>query len=87
MSSHRLFIDIPLSFTEEEAIKKSKMILDLFVEHTDALRTSEIFTINYRLGHDEDRQTSNYFIKTDSGHVSNKKCRITIDSINGQVVQ
>jgi hypothetical protein len=32
--------------------------------------------INYRVGHDEDRQKSNYLIKTPSGHVNNKKSRI-----------
>ena len=29
-----------------------------------------------RLGNDADRQTSNYFIKSPSGHVSNKKLTV-----------
>jgi len=33
--------------------------------------------VNYRLGHDEDRQKSNYLNKTESGHVTNKKSRLT----------
>jgi hypothetical protein len=32
--------------------------------------------VNYRLGHDEDRQKSNYLLKNENGHVSNKKCHI-----------
>ena len=80
MAGHRLFIDIPLEYSEEEeAIQKSLMILKILSENIDALKTNGVGQINYRLGHDEDRQTSNYLIKTDTGHVSNKKCKIIID--------
>lgn len=79
MAGHRLFIDIPLECSEEEATQKSLMILKILSENIDALKTNGIGQINYRLGHDEDRQTSNYLIKTDTGHVSNKKCKIIID--------
>lgn len=79
MAGHRLFIDIPLEYSEEEAIQKSLMILKILSENIDALKTNGVSQINYRLGHDEDRQTSNYLIKTDTGHVSNKKCKIIID--------
>jgi hypothetical protein len=34
--------------------------------------------INYRLGHDDDRQKSNYFVVNDSGHVNNKKSKIVL---------
>jgi len=34
--------------------------------------------INYRLGHDEDRQKSNYLDKNENGHVTNKKSRISL---------
>lgn len=30
--------------------------------------------LNYRLGHDEDRQRSNYYVKDSKGHVTHKKC-------------
>ena len=79
MAGHRLFIDVPLEYSEEEATQKSLMILKILSENIDALKTNGVSQINYRLGHDEDRQTSNYLIKTDTGHVSNKKCKIIID--------
>jgi len=79
MAGHRLFIDIPLEYSEEEATQKSLMILKILSENIDLLKTNGVGQINYRLGHDEDRQTSNYLIKTDTGHVSNKKCKIIID--------
>jgi len=79
MAGHRLFIDIPLEYSEEEATQKSLMILKILSENIDALKTNGVGQINYRLGHDEDRQTSNYLIKTDTGHVSNKKCKTSID--------
>ena len=34
--------------------------------------------INYRLGHDDDRQKSNYFIKNENGHVNNKKSKMQL---------
>ena len=37
----------------------------------------EISGMNYRLGHDEDRQKSNYLMKNEEGHVNNKKNRLT----------
>jgi hypothetical protein len=37
-----------------------------------------IDTVNFRLGHDQDRQKSNYFMKNDNGHVNNKKSRIVV---------
>lgn len=64
---YRLHIDIPLNLSEEEAIAMSYSLVTMF-------RTTLL--INYRLGHDEDRQRSNYLIKDDKGHVSNKKCTI-----------
>jgi hypothetical protein len=42
------------------------------------LREQGISEVNYRLGHDEDRQKSNYLLKTPSGHVVNKKSRIEL---------
>jgi len=37
--------------------------------------------INYRLGHDEDRQKSNYFTKNENGHVNNKKSKIVVPEV------
>jgi hypothetical protein len=39
---------------------------------------TEADTINYRLGHDDDRQKSNYLDKNENGHVSNKKSKILL---------
>ena len=45
-------------------------------------RTGSNFQMNYRLGHDEDRQKSNYLMKNEEGHVNNKKCRLTFNDNN-----
>lgn len=74
MSGFRLHIDVPMPFTEEEAIQKSNQILELLLK--EKMLSIGVDQINYRLGHDEDRQKSNYFLKTESGHVNNKKSRI-----------
>jgi hypothetical protein len=67
----RLHIDIPLPYTEEEAAKMAKdIIASLNPDKLDG------YCINYRLGHDEDRQKSNYLDKNENGHVSNKKSKI-----------
>ena len=70
----RLHIDIPFECGEQEAIEKSKAILQL-LEKAKMVDIG-VEQANYRLGHDEDRQKSNYFLKTESGHVNNKKSRI-----------
>jgi len=74
MSGFRLHIDIPFECGEQEAIEKSKAILQL-LEKAKMVDIG-VDQANYRLGHDEDRQKSNYFLKTESGHVNNKKSRI-----------
>jgi len=77
----RLHIDIPLGCDEHEAIKMAKSLMHWHFSDSEA--TEKIINlaktarqINYRLGHDEDRQKSNYLQKTDNGHVTNKKCRL-----------
>ena len=78
---YRLHIDIPLNMTEEQATIASQQILGLLAEEeTDALILNAIGVeeINYRLGHDDDRQKSNYFTKNDNGHVNNKKSKIVV---------
>jgi hypothetical protein len=72
----RLHIDIPLPFSEEKAKKVSLVIIEMF----DLAKISffGLDHINYRLGHDDDRQKSNYFVVNDSGHVNNKKSKIVL---------
>ena len=77
----RLHIDIPLNMTEENALIASQQILGILAEEeSDAfiLNAIGIDEINYRLGHDDDRQKSNYFLKDANGHVNNKKSKITV---------
>jgi len=71
---YRLHIDIPLNLTEEEAANASKQIVELLQK--EKMLTFGVDQVNYRLGHDEDRQKSNYLLKNENGHVSNKKCHI-----------
>ena len=82
---YRLHIDIPLNMTEEQALIASQQILGILAEEeTDALILNAIGVeeINYRLGHDDDRQKSNYFHKNENGHVNNKKSKIVVPTVN-----
>ena len=77
----RLHIDIPLNMTEEDALMASQQILGILADvDTDAILLNAIGVeeINYRLGHDEDRQKSNYFQKDSNGHGNNKKSKIVV---------
>jgi hypothetical protein len=81
--TYRLHVDIPLDGDEEVAIQKAKAILDWWVESKSAkadLKNMDVSSVNYRLGHDDDRQRSNYLFKNENGHVNNKKCRVTLDT-------
>ena len=83
MGSFRLHIDLQIEATEADALRISQEILNFAFDNHQARELLEkhgIKTVNYRLGHDDDRQKSNYFIKTASGHVANKKCRIVVIS-------
>lgn len=78
---YRLHIDIPLNMSEDEARIASQQILGILAdEETDSLVLNAIGVeeINYRLGHDDDRQKSNYFQKNENGHVNNKKSKIVV---------
>lgn len=79
---YRLFIDIPISAVNtEEAVQRAQHLVNALLLSDDAtvdLRAVNIEQINYRLGHDEDRQKSNYFILDDKGHCSNKKCKVNL---------
>ena len=78
---YRLHIDIPLSMSEDEARIASIQILGLLADDDDkaiVLNAIGIEEINYRLGHDDDRQKSNYLQKNENGHVNNKKSKIVV---------
>ena len=77
--TYRLHIDIPIPGNEEEALRAADAIIRFCFDNrlaTIEMKIIGIESVNYRLGHDEDRQKSNYFIKSPSGHVNNKKSHI-----------
>lgn len=75
----RLHIDIPLNTNEATAAALSETIIAMLVDNITPVVNGNVLTeINYRLGHDDDRQKSNYLIKTESGHVANKKSRVVL---------
>ena len=80
MSAYRLHIDIPLPLSEVDALAVTETVMAVLQspQLLTELRSRGVSEINYRLGHDEDRQRSNYLQKTPSGHVTNKKSRITL---------
>jgi len=80
MSAYRLHIDIPLPLSEADALTISEMVMGTLQspQLLQELQSRGVSSIHYRLGHDDDRQRSNYFVKTPSGHVTNQKNRITI---------
>tara|TARA_Y100000034_G_C6563091_1_gene243725 strand:- start:12 stop:266 length:255 start_codon:yes stop_codon:yes gene_type:complete len=81
MSEYRLHIDIPLGDDEEQATFIGNNLINQFFEDYSSApihilkEKYDIDQVNYRLGHDEDRQKSNYFDKDENGHVSNKKMK------------
>jgi hypothetical protein len=79
---YRLHIDIPLGSDEEKVIEQVKAFMLWHFADADAQEKikslmGDVDQVNYRLGHDEDRQKSNYLNKTENGHVTNKKSRLT----------
>lgn len=82
MSGYRLHIDIPLGSDEEDAITIASQMISTLSTHVRnrSKIDSCIEGMNYRLGHDDDRQKSNYLMKDDEGHVNNKKIRLTFDT-------
>ena len=79
---YRLHIDIPLNMSEEQALSVSQQILGIVAGVDEmTLNTIGVEEINYRLGHDDDRQKSNYFIKDANGHVNNKKSKIVVPKV------
>lgn len=79
MSTYRLHIDIPVGQDEEDAIAAAKRIINsISASNRDYNLSIEV--LNYRLGHDDDRQKSNYLDKNENGHVNNKKTRLSFTS-------
>lgn len=83
----RLHIDIPLPASEQDAVDSSKRLMEVlhFMIRSKSFGNFEIDQINYRLGHDEDRQKSNYLDKNENGHVSNKKSKIQLPNHSSAV--
>ena len=80
---YRLHIDIPLGPNENDAIQQVEDLMHWHFADVDAKEKikylmGNVDLINYRLGHDEDRQKSNYLDKNENGHVTNKKSRISL---------
>ena len=80
MSAYRLHIDIPLPLSEVDAIIVTETVMAVLQSPhlLQELQSRGVSSINYRLGHDEDRQRSNYLQKTPSGHVTCHKSRIAV---------
>ena len=82
---YRLHIDIPLGEDEEKAKYKANLLIqELITDHphdgelTHLHEKYGVEQVNYRLGHDDDRQKSNYLQVNENGHCSNKKTKISI---------
>ena len=77
--TYRLHIDIAIDGSEEDALKKAREIIRFCFDNYISEKTMcelGVDVVNYRLGHDDDRQKSNYLDKNENGHVSNKKSKI-----------
>lgn len=79
MNGYRLHMDIFLGDDEVEAIQNSKQIMGIIEGNFFRLRSMDVERVNVRLGHDNDRQKSNYLIKDGQDHVSNKKIKMFVD--------
>lgn len=78
---YRLFIDFPIeTMTTEEASEIARQIVATCVEtNKEKLIGLNLSQVNYRLGHDEDRQTRNYLILDSAGHAATKKSKIHLE--------
>jgi len=77
---YRLHIDIPLGHDEAEAIATTIIIMDYVFGNFPGVPKVDL--VNYRLGHDSDRQKSNYLMKDENGHVNNNKSRLTFSEFS-----
>lgn len=85
MGHYRMHIDIPFdpSDSEEECARKAQMVAS-WLENSVMIEDLAVEKVNYRLGHDDDRQKSNYLMKNENGHVSNKKISIVFSDSRRQ---
>ena len=81
----RLHMDFPLTTDENGSVASVAVLINFFQTHKQELIDMGFTDINYRLGHDDDRQKSNYMIKNENGHVANKKSRIHLLSPESEV--
>jgi hypothetical protein len=65
-----------MPFNENDARDFSLAIVSML--NKEKITSMGIDQINYRLGHDDDRQKSNYFMTNATGHVNNKKSKIVL---------
>lgn len=81
-NGYRLHIDIPLGVDEDRAVACAEELMSSFTSKRGwpDLETTSPLQVNYRLGHDLDRQKSNYLMLNENGHVSNKKCSIDMSN-------
>jgi hypothetical protein len=77
MSQYRLHIDIPLSTDGKVPTEVVEKIMTVFDKSNFCVEG--IQCVNYRLGHDDDRQRSNYLDINENGHCSNRKSKIVYD--------
>jgi hypothetical protein len=81
----RLHMDFPLTTDETNSLEATSKFTAFLEQHKDTLVAMGFGDINFRLGHDQDRQKSNYLIKNENGHVANKKSRIHLLPIESEV--
>ena len=72
----RLHMDFPLEMSESDCVIATNKLINFLEQNKDLVVAMGFNHINFRLGHDDDRQKSNYLIKNENGHVANKKSRI-----------
>ena len=84
MSEYRLHIDIALGTGEADAVLVASRLISTLSTHVrDRAKIESIITsFNYRLGHDDDRQKSNYLLMNENGHVDNKKIHIVFNHLD-----
>ena len=81
----RLHMDFPLTTDENGSVASVAVLINFLQNHKQELIDMGFTDINFRLGHDDDRQKSNYLIKNENGHVANKKSRIHLLPQNSEV--
>tara|TARA_Y100000004_G_scaffold35498_1_gene38045 strand:- start:52 stop:315 length:264 start_codon:yes stop_codon:yes gene_type:complete len=78
MKGYRIHIDIPLGDDEKKSFQKTKNVMGMLEKEFARFASMGIEQLNIRLGHDDDRQKSNYLIKDENDHVSNKKLKMIV---------